>query len=213
MSGKLLKRVLFLLLAALLAAGLYSAYRTHVQYNFTEVTPNKVYSSAAIPPDEIADWVRRHGIRTVVDLRFPGTPDQVNNPESVDQVQAERDALANIAGVNYVNVPSEQVPDRAALQRFFEVMDDQSNYPVLIHCHHGVGRAVLFSALYRVEYEGVSPADARARTRLFPQFSSFADGKEKGDFLMSYVPRAAALPAATRDRAPASGTVPVAQPN
>lgn len=186
---KSLKYALWFLLFAVVTAGAYSAYRTHVQYNFTEVAPGRVYSSAVIPPDEIGDWVRRHGIRTVIDLRKPGTEDLANNPEAMKELDAERVAVGDLPGVRYVSVPSLQVPDQAALDGFFKVMDDPVNYPVLIHCHHGVGRAVLYSALYRIEYENMSPADARSKTRLFPQFSSFADGKEKGDFLMHYVPR------------------------
>jgi protein tyrosine/serine phosphatase len=32
-------------------------------------------------------------------------------------------------------------------------MDNSDNYPVLIHCYHGTGRAEMYSALYRIEYE------------------------------------------------------------
>jgi protein tyrosine/serine phosphatase len=32
-------------------------------------------------------------------------------------------------------------------------MDNKDNYPVLIHCYHGTGRAEMYSALYRIEYE------------------------------------------------------------
>ena len=42
-------------------------------------------------------------------------------------------------------------------------MDDSSNYPVLIHCYHGVGRAQMFSALYRIEYEGWTNQEAREK--------------------------------------------------
>jgi hypothetical protein len=72
-------------------------------------------------------------------------------------------------------------------------LDDEKNYPVLIHCYHGTGRAQIYSALYRIEYEGWSNADARAKTRFIVQAlgykSSFADTKSKGRFLMNYKPR------------------------
>lgn len=65
-------------------------------------------------------------------------------------------------------------------------MDDSTNYPVLIHCYHGAGRAQLFSALYRIEYEGMSNEDARCKTRTFVSYSSFDEGKPKGEFLKDY---------------------------
>jgi protein tyrosine/serine phosphatase len=85
------------------------------------------------------------------------------------------------------------VPPGETLARFFKVLDEEEAYPVLIHCHHGTGRAELYSSLYLIEYEGWSNADARARTRLVIAFadyrSSFADGEPKGGFLMNYKAR------------------------
>jgi hypothetical protein len=40
-------------------------------------------------------------------------------------------------------------------------MDNKDNYPVLIHCYHGTGRAEMYSALYRIEYENFTNEDAR----------------------------------------------------
>ena len=62
-------------------------------------------------------------------------------------------------------------------------------FPVLIHCHDGFGRSVLFSALYRIEFEGWSNEEARRATRLFPWWGSFKPGSAKGDYLRCYVPR------------------------
>ena len=68
-------------------------------------------------------------------------------------------------------------------------MDNKDNYPVLIHCYHGVGRAEMYSALYRIEYEGWSNEDARNAVRTFIKWSSFDDGKPKGEYLKTYKSR------------------------
>jgi len=68
-------------------------------------------------------------------------------------------------------------------------MDNPSNYPVLIHCFHGVGRAEMYSAIYRIEYENWDRDEARKETRFLTKFSAFDLGKPKGDFLHSYVKR------------------------
>ncbi|MGM0595016.1 MAG: fused DSP-PTPase phosphatase/NAD kinase-like protein, partial [Pseudomonadota bacterium] len=95
--------------------------------------------------------------------------------------------------IEHINIESRQVPHRDSLERFFKVMDEPTSYPVLIHCYHGVGRTELYTALYRIEYEGTPNSEARDGTRLVVQNalyeSSFADGKPKGDFLMNYKPR------------------------
>jgi hypothetical protein len=61
-------------------------------------------------------------------------------------------------------------------------MDNSDNYPVLIHCYHGTGRAEMYSALYRIEYENTNEA-ARQGVRTLLKFSSFDDGTPKGEYL------------------------------
>ena len=68
-------------------------------------------------------------------------------------------------------------------------MDNPANYPVLIHCYHGVGRAEMYSALYRIEYEGWDKDEARTNTRFLTKWSSFDLGTPKGDFLHNYSTR------------------------
>jgi protein tyrosine/serine phosphatase len=53
-------------------------------------------------------------------------------------------------------------------------MDNSDNYPVLIHCYHGTGRAVF--CLYRIEYEKFTNEAARQGVRTLLKFSSFDDG-------------------------------------
>ncbi|NLN26276.1 MAG: dual specificity protein phosphatase family protein [Bacteroidetes bacterium] len=172
----------------LLGVGKY-VYDTNINYNFKEVSPNKVYRSGAIPPEKLPSCLEKHGIKTVIDLRFPGTGDLVNNPEVPEELLAEKQAIEKLEGVNYYNIGSEQIPDEETLNRFFEVMDDEMNYPVLIHCHHGEGRAVLFSTIYRMEYENVPNEEARKNSRLVVKWGNFDHGSSKGEYVKRYVKR------------------------
>jgi predicted protein tyrosine phosphatase len=54
-------------------------------------------------------------------------------------------------------------------------MDNKDNYPVLIHCYHGTGRAEMYS-LYRIEYESFTNEDARMGVRTLVKFSSLMTG-------------------------------------
>ncbi|WP_396137973.1 dual specificity protein phosphatase family protein [Flavobacterium sp.] len=161
-------------------------YDMHINHNFETITEGKVYKSGVIPPDEIEDYVKEYKIKSIIDLRFPGTGDEVNNPEIPAELTAEKEAIAKIKGVNYFNNGSDQVPEPHNLDTFFKIMDDPKNYPVLIHCYHGVGRAEMYSAIYRIEYENMEKDEARTNTRLLTKWSSFDLGKPKGDFLHNY---------------------------
>lgn len=179
---------LLVLLIVLASVGKY-VYDMHINHNFETIAEGKVYKSGVIPPDEIDDYVKKYHIKSIVDLRFPGTGDDVNNPEIPAELTAEKEAVEKIPGVNYFNNGSDQVPQQHNLDTFFKIMDDKANYPVLIHCYHGVGRAEMYSALYRIEYENMDKEEARTSTRFLTKWSSFDLGKPKGDFLHTYQTR------------------------
>jgi len=183
---KIIGILLFVL--ALLFGGKY-LYDMNINHNFETITEGKVYKSGVIPPDEIASYVKKYHIKSIVDLRFPGTGDDVNNPENPAELSAEQNAVAKISGVNYFNDGSDQVPNKENLIKFYKIMDNPANYPVLIHCYHGVGRAELYSAVYRIEYENWDKDEARTSTRFLTKWSSFDLGKPKGDFLHNYISR------------------------
>jgi protein tyrosine/serine phosphatase len=182
------KIALVVLGIVLIGVGKY-VYDMNINHNFETITEGKVYKSGVIPPDEIADYVKKYHIKSIVDLRFPGTADLENNPEIPAELTAEQEAVAKIKGVNYFNNGSDQVPNQKNLDVFFKIMDDKANYPVLIHCFHGTGRAEMYSALYRIEYENFTNEEARKNIRTLIKFSSFDDGKPKGEYLKKYQTR------------------------
>ena len=183
------KKILIALIVVVLGITGKYVYDRHINHNFMTITEGKVYKSGVIPPDEIADYVKKYKIKSIVDLRFPGTGDDVNNPEVPAELIAEKQAVEKIPGVNYFNNGSDQVPKQENLDSFFKIMDNQDNYPVLIHCYHGIGRAQMYSALYRIEYEGFSNEEARSKAAFPVMFSSFDDGKPKGEYLKAYKSR------------------------
>jgi protein tyrosine/serine phosphatase len=185
-----------------LAAGLGTAHTwyVYVHYRFETIDPGRVYKSALIAPERLDNFLIPHHIKTVVDLLDPGVQDALN-PAQQQEIAREAAAIRRInetygTQIRHVNIPSRQVPTEQTLAQFFEVMDDGDSYPVLIHCYHGMGRAVIYSALYRIEYMQWDNESARERTRLLPimvesrlYHSSFSRGRKKGDFLIHYEPR------------------------
>ena len=164
-------------------------YDMNINHNFETITEGKVYKSGVIPPDELKDYINKYQIKSVVDLRMPGTDDIVLNPEKLGELLAEKQTVAKIEGVNYFSNPSEQVPSEKNISVFNKIMDNKANYPVLIHCYHGTGRAELYSAIYRIEYENFTNEAARKGVRTLIKWSSFDDGKPKGEYLKAYKSR------------------------
>lgn len=183
------KIIIAIVVLAALIFGKSYVYDYKINHNLETITEGKVYKSGVIPPDELPDYIKKYNIKSVVDLRFPGTGDDVNNPEVPAELTAEKEAIAKIPGVNYFNNGSDQVPAKKNLDYFFKILDDPKNYPVLIHCYHGVGRAEIYSAIYRIEYENWDRDEARTSTRFLTKWSAFDLGKPKGDFLHTYIKR------------------------
>lgn len=176
--------IIFMLLVIIATAGGYYYWHIHMNYNFGTITKGRVYKSGAIKPGSIENYTSKHNIKTIIDLRSEQT-----KHSSADEAAA----IEKIDGVTYHNIPSSQIPGDDNLNHFFEILDNEENYPLLIHCYHGTGRTMLYVALYYMEYLNLSNEQARRKTRLIVESplynSAFAKGKKKGDFLINYSPR------------------------
>ena len=194
-----MKKIFKILGLVLLVIGAFYVWQVHFNYRFETISKDKVYKSALIPPEKLEGFLVDNKIKTVIDLLDPGVQDKLN-PATQAEIDAEDKAVKEIdkkhgLNIKHINIPSGQVPNKKTLSKFYEILDDKSNYPVLIHCYHGTGRAQIYSAIYRMEYEGWKNEDARAKTRFIVEglgyHSSFSDGRSKGDFLMNYKSRSA----------------------
>lgn len=185
-----MKKIIIGLLSAIVLyfVGAY-VYKMHFNNNLDIITEGKVYKTAVIPPDEIEAFCDKYKIKTIIDLRKPGTNDTILNPERGEDISAEKLAVEKIDGVTYINIPTPQVPSDETVEKFLEVMNNPDVYPVVIHCTHGTGRAKLFAAIYRIEYENFTNEEARMQTRGLVKFSSFDHGTPKGEYLKAYEKR------------------------
>jgi len=176
------RRVLAVVAAALLAASGYYQYWVYTGRVVT-VERDRLYRSAALSADRLLGLCRLRHITTVIDLR-----------EESPETRAEAETLAR-AGIARVGLPTGQVPSRETVARFLQVMDMKRHEAVLVHCQHGIGRSGLFSAIYRMEYQGWPRWRAIAETMVLGGFGTFNPDDSKAVFLRSYTPRA---PAAIR---------------
>src|SRR5262249_35695470 len=78
-------------------------------------------------------------------------------------------------------------PADANVARFRKILDDPANHPVLIHCFAGVHRTGAYCAIFRMEYQGWSFADALAEMRA-NGYTKIDDERDVLGYLEKYVP-------------------------
>jgi tyrosine-protein phosphatase SIW14 len=126
------------------------------------VRDSVLYRSGQLSLDGLKRVVHDYGIKTVITLRdahYQGDPP----PDLAEE------AYCLGQEINYYRIPPRKwfstdgfIPAERGVRLFREVMDDRAHYPVLIHCFAGIHRTGAFCAVYRMEYEHWSNAQAIA---------------------------------------------------
>ena len=62
------KKVLGVVFVVILVLVGKYVYDVNVNYNFKEITENKVYKSGVIPPNKIEDYTKKYHIKSIIDL-------------------------------------------------------------------------------------------------------------------------------------------------
>jgi tyrosine-protein phosphatase SIW14 len=159
---RFLKWVFGLLIAALVIGGPigYAHYLRANFRNFRVVHEDVLCRSGQMSLPALQQVVRDHGIKTVITLRDsyrPGEPPPDLAEEKWCQAQ---DILHIRIPPRYWEAADNSVPAEEGVLKFLEIMDDPKNHPVLIHCFAGSHRTGAYCAVYRMEYEHWSNADA-----------------------------------------------------
>jgi uncharacterized protein (TIGR01244 family) len=144
------------------------------RYNFHSVTPGRFYRSAQMPRDALAETIREHGIRTVIDLRL--------NEDAPDESGTTEAETARRAGAVYRHVPfsSSRVNQRASLLALLAAYRETPS-PILVHCSSGTHRAGVASAIWLIEQAGWPPE--RAAEQLSMKYGFFQPERDLKAFL------------------------------
>jgi protein tyrosine/serine phosphatase len=118
---------------------------------FCVVEPGRLYRSGQPTPEQLANIIKQYGIRTVINLCMPGVTDYVDDAPTAQEY-----------GVCVVSLPisSDQPLSDDQLATLRRTYEDPRNYPILVHCEHGVARTGVAVALWRIERQGWAPAKA-----------------------------------------------------
>jgi protein tyrosine/serine phosphatase len=154
-------------LAVVLMPVAYSKKREKSFGNFRVVQEGVLYRSAQPTADGLGRAIHDYGFRTVISFRDArdDRPDE-GVPEAWEGPYCAK------LGVKFLRLPvrvwsyqNGVIPADGNVTKFLDVMNDPANYPVLIHCFRGIHRTGIFSAIYRMEWDGWSNAEAIAEMR------------------------------------------------
>jgi protein tyrosine/serine phosphatase len=130
------------------------------------VVPGRIYRSGAMTADGFAEAFRRLGIRTVVNVQ-DDFPDPDLYQSYLDRHTIREKEWCASHGVRYISLAPDLTLRRAVgsrhpavIDEFEQILDDERNYPVLIHCRAGLHRTGVLCAVYRMDYQGWSTAAA-----------------------------------------------------
>jgi protein tyrosine/serine phosphatase len=154
--------VLLAVLSLVVLAVCLAAYRHHHRYKHVAVhEPGMVYRSAWVEPDVMSELIEQHQIRAVVNLCNPG---EMGEQRWVDQ----RRAVTN-AGARLIELPMPLTVNAAdpAIAEHLQVLANPDNYPMLIHCQHGVTRTAKLLTIYDIVYRNMSAEESLAAQPLF----------------------------------------------
>lgn len=158
--------------------------------NFRTVEPQVIYRSGLLSPAGLERAIRENNIRTVVTLR---AEEDGTLKHEVDRAE---EVLCRSLGIRYEKLayrnweaPDGHPPADRTVREFFEIMDRRKEYgPILVHCLAGKHRTGAYIALYRMEYQGWSNADAIADMQ-DAGYDEIDDEPDVKGYLERYVPR------------------------
>lgn len=189
---KLLLGVALLLVASGVTAFLVAEHKAAPKHLLT-VTPDVLYRSGLLRPENLEGVMDRFGIRTVVNL----LPAESLSPERLERLWAE-ERIAGERGLRMVSIPmpAETPPTPAQLEEWLALFDDEQNLPILVHCEYGVIRTGMMVAAYEIEKLGHTGEQALADLPRFGHDINEPRRKPMRDFVLGYKPGAASRSAA-----------------
>lgn len=160
-KGQIVLVVAFL---ATVSGGFYFYFRSVYEHSkrLRVVEPGVLYRSGQLTADGFRDAVKRYQIRTIVNVQDEvPDPNLHHGPLSIGHTKETQ--LCKELGVNYVWLapglePRSKPggPKPAVIDEWLAVLDDPSNFPILLHCKAGLHRTGVLTAVYRMEHHGWS---------------------------------------------------------
>lgn len=179
------------------APSLYHRYRLTTWKRLRVVVPARLYRSGQMTASGFEDAIRRLGIRTVVNVQNE-FPDPMLRQSFLNPTKVSEKDLCERLGVRYIHLEPDLVPLKFTPQRqprvieaFLKLMDEEQNYPILIHCKAGLHRTGVLVALYRREYQSWSALRAldELKENGFGDDAATSANLYVSQYILDYCPR------------------------
>jgi hypothetical protein len=142
------------LVGAVLAGGLHAVY-VFFGPNFHTVLPGQVYRCAQLDGRTLAWFIRRHHVRTVLNLRGCSVPLPWYHAEclTTGQLDVSQEDIGLSAG---------RLPPVPAVRHLIDILDN-SERPLLIHCSKGIDRTGMVSTMALLLYTDAGLDETRGQ--------------------------------------------------
>jgi tyrosine-protein phosphatase SIW14 len=187
---------LAVLLATVPPVALYR-YQYVQAKRFHEVIPGRFYRSGQMTAAGFREIVEKYKIKLFINLHQEEPAPYLANHWLGEGKILESD-LCRELGVKYVLLTPDLLPPDNRLDmipppvdEFLKLLDDESNYPILLHCKAGLHRTGRLTAIYRMEFQGWTSGEAirEARANGYGYIMASEFDPYVIQFLQNYVPR------------------------
>jgi protein tyrosine phosphatase (PTP) superfamily phosphohydrolase (DUF442 family) len=133
--------------------------------NFGVVSPGCLYRSAQ-PGEGDFEWLAEQGFRSVISLRK-------ERDDDAERVKA--------LGMSYLYLPvtDYRIPTDDQAHEFLVFVRDAKNWPALVHCAGGQGRAGIMAALARYSIDGWTMGEALREAKEYRPFNFRIFGEQR----------------------------------
>jgi len=146
--------------------------------NFRAVVPERVYRSGQLSPEDLEERIRRHGLKSIVNLR--------GEKEDRDWYRRELEvAERHGVEVRSLDLIPERLPSRPDVVALIEHLERLSE-PILIHCSAGADRTGFASVLARMALGRAQFEEARSELSFWYGHLPFGPASEIGRIFDQY---------------------------
>lgn len=152
-TGMFTRRRIWLwsLILVIVAVGAGLGYRHHKRYKHLAAhDPNMVYRSSWLDADVFREVIEEQQIRTVLNLC---------NPDELCELRPDQRRAVHGSGAKLIEMPMPAAtldPADPEIEKFVEFLSNPENYPLLVHCQHGVTRTAKVLAMYDILFRGMT---------------------------------------------------------
>jgi len=141
--------------------------------NFGKINDN--YFRGAQPKKSDYTDLAALGVKTVIDLQKDGPSNEAG--------------FVQAAGMHFfrIGMTTTDRPTDAQVAQFFKIVNDPANQPVFVHCAGGRHRTGTMTALYRMTFDGWTPAQAYNEMKQY-RFEGFPDHPVLRNYVYAYTP-------------------------